>query len=320
MARETNRQDRSSRQASDARSASGGRTGSGMSAGGERGGRTQAAGTRAGGAKQQSRDSARREPAGGQKESMSASGAGATAPREPKNAAGEQKGRSRGTEQMSASSGREQASPAPDREQAIRGGRETGASQAPGSTGLSARGGTSPVRGGGGAGTSIGGNPFLLMQRMAEDMDRLFEQFGFGRMGLGTLPAPGSLLGLEPWRGTSRVGRTEPALWSPQVEVRQRGDDIVIRADLPGVERDNVHVEVENDVLTIRGERREEHEEEQEGFYRSERSYGQFHRMLPLPEGVSADEVEATFKDGVLEITLPAPKQQEQRARRIEVR
>ena len=217
------------------------------------------------------------------------------------------------------------AASAREREQPVRSGRETGGRQSEGSTGLASRGGAPQVRGPGAGGTGLSrmgttGNPFQLMQRMAEDMDRLFEQFGFGRMGLGTSPAFGSLLGPDSFRGSSRQGRTEQTLWSPQIEVRQRGDNVVIRADLPGVNRDDMHVEVENDVLTIRGERREEREEEEEGFYRSERSYGTFHRMLPLPEGVNADEVEATFKDGVLEVKLPAPRQQEQRAKRIEVR
>lgn len=164
-------------------------------------------------------------------------------------------------------------------------------------------------------------SPFSLMQRMAEDMDRLFEQFGFGRTGLATSSPLGALLEPEPWIGASRGGATaEPALWSPPVEVFHRGDDLVIRADLPGVKKEDVHVEVEDDVLVLSGERRAEHEERGDGYFRSERRYGSFNRAVALPEGVNADRCEASFKDGVLEITLPAPKQEERKTRRIEIR
>ena len=154
------------------------------------------------------------------------------------------------------------------------------------------------------------------MRRWSEDMDRLFQDFGFGRLGFG----------LSPWRniadvgrqiGSRRAGRTE---WAPQVEVFRRGDNFVVRADLPGLKKDDVKVEVEDDVLTISGERNEEHEDKREGFYRSERSYGQFFRAIPLPDGVNADQCEATFKDGVLEVSLRAPKQQDKSAKQIPIR
>ena len=169
-----------------------------------------------------------------------------------------------------------------------------------------------------GPSAALAGSPFSLMQRMAEDMDRLFEQFGFGRMGVGLTPRLGSLLDGEPFadRGTQDLSTT----WSPQIETFRRGDNLVIRADIPGVKKDDVHVEVENDVLTISGERNEEHEENRDGYYRSERNYGQFYRAIPLPDGVSADQCNASFKDGVLEVTLPAPKQEERKARRIQIK
>ena len=79
-------------------------------------------------------------------------------------------------------------------------------------------------------------------------------------------------------------------------------------------------VEVADDTITISGERKSEHEEKGEGYYRSERSYGSFHRRLPLPEGVTADDADATFRDGVLEIEMQAPQRQEQRSRRLEIK
>ena len=152
-------------------------------------------------------------------------------------------------------------------------------------------------------------NPFVMMQRMAEDMEQLMDEFGRGRPGLAGAIAqrPGmrSLAGAE---------------WSPQIEVRQQGDRIVVRADLPGVKREDVHIDVENDLLTIRGERREERTEEEGGFVRSERMYGQFSRTIPLPSGVDPEECEAKFQDGVLEVSIPMPSQNQRRGKRIEIR
>ena len=161
-------------------------------------------------------------------------------------------------------------------------------------------------------------DPFTVMQRMAEDMDRLFGQFGLDRSGLGLRPGFGSLLDDDLWSD-----RGVPALntvWTPQVETFRRGNNLVIRADIPGVDKDDVHVEIEHDVLTISGERREEHEENRDGYYRSECRYGQFYRAIQLPEGTNADHCEASFKDGVLELTLPAPRQEERRPKRIQIK
>ncbi|HET7187939.1 MAG TPA: Hsp20/alpha crystallin family protein [Gemmatimonadaceae bacterium] len=147
-----------------------------------------------------------------------------------------------------------------------------------------------------------GAQPFMLMQRMAEDMDRLFGQFGLGRTGFTLSPA------------------LEQSLWSPQVELFERGNNLVVRADLPGVKKEDLNIEVQDDVLTISGERHSELEENGEGFYRSERSYGNFYRSIPLPNEVKADQVNASFRDGVLEVILPAPKQEEKKAKKIEIR
>jgi HSP20 family protein len=158
-------------------------------------------------------------------------------------------------------------------------------------------------------------DPFTRMRRMAEDMDRLFQELGFGRS---TMPSLlGSSAGFDMDRSSGNQSMN--TLWSPQIETFRRGDKIVVRADLPGLKKEDVNVEVENDVLTISGERREENEEDREGFYRSERSYGQFYRTVPLPEGANADQCEATFENGVLEVSLTAPKN-EQRRKQIQIR
>jgi HSP20 family protein len=154
-------------------------------------------------------------------------------------------------------------------------------------------------------------SPFALMRRMAEDMDRMFESFGFGRGRF----AP------RLWSDMpERFGEPELAVWAPEIEVFDREGEFVVRADLPGLKKEDVRVEVTENALILEGERRKEHEERREGFYRSERSYGRFSRAVPLPEGVDTEKVEAEFKDGVLEVRLPAPKRQSQQRRQIEIR
>lgn len=160
-------------------------------------------------------------------------------------------------------------------------------------------------------------SPFSLMRRMAEDMDRIFEDFGFGSPGFGASPLLSSTPSLAMGSSSFPVAR---AAWLPQIETMRRGDKLVIRADLPGLRKEDVNVEVEDGVLTISGERSEEGVEERDDFYRSERSYGQFYRALPLPDGVNGEACEASFKDGVLEVTLPVPKEPERKARRIQIR
>ena len=158
----------------------------------------------------------------------------------------------------------------------------------------------------------IGASPFALMRRMMEDMDRLFSPFAASR-------APRGQEGQE--RGSQRaLPPLSRGLWAPQVEVFERGNNLVVRAELPGLSREDVDVEVDDDVLVIRGERHNDVEDEHDGYYRSERSYGSFYRAIPLPEGVDASSCNANFKDGVLEVTLPKPTPQVSRARKINVR
>lgn len=190
-----------------------------------------------------------------------------------------------------------------DQERTIRTNRERGQSAE-----VSRRRGTTPAYGSPYATTS----PFTLMRRMADDMDRLFENFGFGR-GLGLGP---SLLA-DTWRDMPAVS---PGAWTPQVETFRRGDKLVVRADLPGLSRDDVNVEVDDGVLAISGERSDEHRDERDDYFVSERSYGSFYRAIPLPEGVTGEQCDATFKDGVLEVTFPAPKGGEKKAKQVPIR
>jgi HSP20 family protein len=151
------------------------------------------------------------------------------------------------------------------------------------------------------------GSPFSFMRRFSEEMDRLFEDFGFGERGrAGGLP---TLFGGE---------RGMRSSWMPQIEVAEREGKLVVSADLPGMKKEDVKVSINDDVLTIQGERRAERKREEQGYFSSERSYGSFFRTLRLPQGVNAENATCTFRDGVLEITMDAP--QRSRGRLLDIK
>lgn len=158
--------------------------------------------------------------------------------------------------------------------------------------------------------------PFSMVQRLSEDFDRLLANFGMTRGGFSPI-LPGRGL----WSSFDTPGRLGAGgTWSPQIDVIERDDKLVVRADLPGLRKEDVNIDVQDDALTIQGERRGEYEDTREGVFVSERSYGSFFRSIPLPEGVNADDINAKFSDGVLEITMPRPKEETRRGRRIEIR
>jgi HSP20 family protein len=130
--------------------------------------------------------------------------------------------------------------------------------------------------------------PFGTLERFADEVRRIFDDFGLG----------------AGWRRETVEGGL--MTWAPHIDVTQHKDEIVVRADLPGVEKDDVKVSVTADTVTIRGERHRAQEEERDGVYRSERSYGAFFRTIALPPGSTTDQVKASFKNGVLEIRVPA--------------
>ena len=105
--------------------------------------------------------------------------------------------------------------------------------------------------------------------------------------------------------------------WVPSMDLVETEDHFVLKADLPGLDAGDVSIEVEDNVLTVSGERRTEHEEQKEGFYRMERSFGQFRRSLTLPDGVDAEKIAATFDKGVLEVRIPKPE--ERKPRRVAI-
>ena len=153
-------------------------------------------------------------------------------------------------------------------------------------------------------------SPFALMDRMTEEMDQMFDRV-FGDFGLPRR----SRMSRDLFGASAREG-----LWAPRVEAFQKGDRFIVRADLPGLKKDDVQVELTEDALTIHGERREEHEEQRQGYYHSERDYGQFYRTIPLPEGVITESAQASFRNGVLEISMQAAPAEAARGRRVEIK
>jgi len=136
---------------------------------------------------------------------------------------------------------------------------------------------------------SVGISPFRTLERFADEVGRIFDDFGLGH-GWSRVPAPAADL----------------VAWAPPVDVTQHNDELVIRVDLPGMDRNEVNVNVADNAIMIQGERHRVQEEERDGVYRSERSYGTFSRTIPLPEGTTTDQAKASFKNGVLEIRIPA--------------
>jgi len=142
----------------------------------------------------------------------------------------------------------------------------------------------------------FGGSPFALFRSLSDDMDRLF--FGGRSQGVGT---PGAFGGR----------------FLPQIDVQERDDKLVVRADLPGVKPDDFRVDIEDDALVLSGERRDEREENRGGIRRAERTHGSFRRVIPLPQGADVENAAARFENGVLEIEIPF--QQQVKTRRLQV-
>jgi HSP20 family protein len=114
-------------------------------------------------------------------------------------------------------------------------------------------------------------------------------------------------------------GATGQRRWLPAMDLVESEDDFVLRADLPGLSEEDVNIELEDNVLTISGQRKGEHEERKEGFHRVERAYGSFARSLTLPEGVNAEAIKASFDRGVLEVRIPKPEERKPRKVAISV-
>jgi HSP20 family protein len=141
--------------------------------------------------------------------------------------------------------------------------------------------------------------PLTLFDQLRDEMDRMFEGFP---MAWPAMP----------------VFRPEAA-FVPAIEVMEKKGVLLVKADLPGLKKEEVSVEITPQGLTIAGERKSEVKEEKEGYYRTERSYGEFSRFVPLPEGALIDKAIATFKDGVLEVQVPLPKLEKAESKKLPI-
>jgi HSP20 family protein len=115
------------------------------------------------------------------------------------------------------------------------------------------------------------------------------------------------------------TGNGSARRWIPAMDLVETDEHFVLKADLPGLTEDDVNIEVEDNVLTVSGERKAEHEDKREGYVRVERSYGSFRRSLTLPEGVDPESVSASFDKGVLEVRIPKPEERKPRRVAIQV-
>jgi len=120
------------------------------------------------------------------------------------------------------------------------------------------------------------------------------------------------------FRTDTRDGDSDFTTWTPAVDIAEHDDQFVVKVELPGVNKDDVKITLENNILTIRGEKKQEKETKKENYHRVERSYGSFQRSFTLPTTVKSDKIDAVYKDGILQIALP--KAEEAKPKQIEVK
>lgn len=138
--------------------------------------------------------------------------------------------------------------------------------------------------------------PFGVLSPFRNELERLWDRVG----------------------GETPLGRTFGEGWSPSVDISESKNNLVVKAELPGVEAKDVNVSISGDVLTIKGEKKAEEEEKNEHYHCVERYSGSFQRVFQLPNGVKANQIKATFNKGVLKVTLP--KVEEAKKKEIEVK
>jgi len=139
--------------------------------------------------------------------------------------------------------------------------------------------------------------PFREVTRLRREMDRLWDDyFGAGRRGLRPLEAE----------------------WAPAVDVSETAEEVVVKAEVPGMEAKDIDISLSGDILTVKGEKKSEREETKENYHLVERSYGSFSRSLKLPAAVVVDKIEASYQKGVL--TISCPKKEEVKPKTIEVK
>jgi HSP20 family protein len=118
--------------------------------------------------------------------------------------------------------------------------------------------------------------------------------------------------------GRSLRRREQGAIWAPSVDIKETDKEIIVKADLPGMKKEDIEVSLDNNILTIKGEREFEKEEKEKDYVRVERSYGSFYRSFNIGVPVKEDEIKASYKDGVLEIVIPKAEVKE--AKKVEIK
>lgn len=146
--------------------------------------------------------------------------------------------------------------------------------------------------------------PFSGLARMEREMERMFEDF-FGRhFGLG-------------W--PERLRFREIGSRGPAIEIYEEKDDVMVKAELPGMQKEDLDLNISGNLLTIRGEKKKREEVKEKGYYYSECSFGTFERSIEIPKDVQPDKVRASFKDGILEVRLPKTDEAKRKEIKIKV-
>ena len=140
--------------------------------------------------------------------------------------------------------------------------------------------------------------PFRELERMRREMDRLWDSFFEGR--------PGKKV-------------EEVAEWSPTLDVSETKNDLVVKAEIPGIDPKDIDISLANEMLTIKGEKKQEKEEQEENYHLAERSYGSFARTIRLPREVQSDKISASYRNGILKVTLPKSEEAKKKEVKIKV-
>lgn len=146
--------------------------------------------------------------------------------------------------------------------------------------------------------------PSIGLPRWEGEIERMMDDFFARRM--------------RPWWPERRLGAWEGEIVAPALDVYEEKDDIVVKAELPGMDKDQIVVEISGSELILKGEKRKEEKVEQGNYFRCERSYGAFRRSVELPKDVQADKIKASFKNGILEVRLP--KTEKAKAKEIKIK
>jgi HSP20 family protein len=148
-------------------------------------------------------------------------------------------------------------------------------------------------------------SPFDLFDEMQNQMARLWG---------------GNLFSAWPFARTQQQGQGGMMANFPRVDIFEKDNQLVVKAELPGVKKQDIDLSIQDGDLVIQANRANEQESDQNNFYRMERQFGTFYREIPLPEGVQSDKIQASLNDGVLEVDIPMPSQQQTQGQKIQVK